>query len=168
MNTANQVSTDAREIESGGSTVPMNLYETTTLSFRGETPLIGFKMIKSRAFWGGIGAEVSESFEVTEMDMTQDTFFASARHTLVPDAHEMPDPHSVFDRIKAGPGDLVGIQVKNSFNGTWTTDATWHKLLEKDIKHHKSFTGSFEVEDTLKFHENRAPERGLHPCGIDC
>ena len=67
------------------------------------------------------------------------------------------------------PSHLIGIETKNSFNGTWGTDATWHKIFYKDIKAHEMFTGTFEAEKTIKFHENPVPERVNVPCeGIDC
>ena len=67
------------------------------------------------------------------------------------------------------PSQLVGIDTKNTFNGTWGTDATWHKIFYKDIKAHEMFTGSFEAEKTIKFHENPVPENEQPACaGIDC
>ena len=67
------------------------------------------------------------------------------------------------------PSHLIGIETKNSFNGTWGTDATWHKIFYKDIKAHEMFTGTFEAEKTIKFHENPVPEKINIPCeGIDC
>ena len=68
------------------------------------------------------------------------------------------------------PAHLIGIETKNTFNGTWGTDAKWHKIFYKDIKAHEMFTGKFEAEKTIKFHENPVPEKEGHiPCeGIDC
>jgi hypothetical protein len=67
------------------------------------------------------------------------------------------------------PSHLIGLETKNSFNGTWGTDATWHKIFYKDIKAHEMFTGVFEAEKTIKFDENPVPERIRVPCeGIDC
>ena len=67
------------------------------------------------------------------------------------------------------PSHLIGLETKNSFNGTWGTDATWHKIFYKDIKAHEMFTGVFEAEKTIKFHENPVPDRIRAPCeGIDC
>jgi hypothetical protein len=67
------------------------------------------------------------------------------------------------------PTHLVGMESKNTFNGTWGTDATWHKIFYKDIKAHEMFTGTFEAEKTIKFHENPVPEKINAICGgIDC
>ena len=59
------------------------------------------------------------------------------------------------------PSHLIGLETKNSFNGTWGTDAKWHKIFYKDIKAHEMFTGTFEAEKTIKFHENPVPERTM-------
>jgi hypothetical protein len=67
------------------------------------------------------------------------------------------------------PAHLIGIETKNSFNGTWGTDAKWHRIFYKDIKAHEMFTGQFEAEKTIKFHENPVPEKLQAACdGIDC
>jgi hypothetical protein len=67
------------------------------------------------------------------------------------------------------PSHLVGVVTKNTFNGTWGTDAKMHKIFYKDIKAHEMFTGKFEASKTLKFHENPVPEAIQAPCaGVDC
>jgi len=67
------------------------------------------------------------------------------------------------------PTHLIGIDTKTSFNGTWGTDAKWHKIFYKDIKAHEMFTGTFEAEKLIKFHENPVPEKEKKPCeGVDC
>ena len=79
------------------------------------------------------------------------------------------DQEAVAALMGNNPAHLVGIETKNSFNGTWGTDATWHRIFYKDIKAHEMFTGTFEAEKVLKFHENPVPERQHMPCeGIDC
>ena len=77
------------------------------------------------------------------------------------------------DRVAALMGNnaahVIGMDTKNSFNGTWGTDATWHKIFYKDIKAHEMFSGVFEAEKLIKFHENPVPEKEKVPCdGIDC
>jgi hypothetical protein len=70
------------------------------------------------------------------------------------------------------PSHMVGIDTKNSFNGTWGVDAKWHQIFYKDIKLHEQFTGTFEAEKMVKFHENPVPEEDRdyqNPCkDIDC
>jgi len=147
-----------------GSAVPLNLFENTRITYSGKTPMVGFKYIHSKSFWGGIGAEVTEMFSVTEMEREGSTYFASTNP-----ASYMTDPKKIAEMLATSPVHTVGIQTKNSFNGTWQTDAKMHKLLSKDVKVHEAFTGKFEVEKTLKFHENPVEEKRRTGCdGIDC
>jgi hypothetical protein len=67
------------------------------------------------------------------------------------------------------PAHLIGLETRNSFNGTWGTDASMHKIFYKDIKAHEMFSGIFEAEKTIKFHETPVPEKDRAVCdGIDC
>lgn len=147
-----------------GSAVPLNLLEDTKLTYSGKTPMIGTKYIHSKSFWGGIGAEVTENFAVTEMEREGRTFFASTNP-----ASYMTDPKKIAEILAVSPVHTVGIETKNAFNGTWETDARMHKLLSKDVKVHESFTGKFEVQKLLKFHENPVAEKPRTGCeDIDC
>ncbi len=146
------------------SAVPLNLVESNRLTYSGKTPLVGFKHIKSNAFWGGTGAEITESFAVTEMDRVESTYFASTNP-----ASYITDPKKIAKMLKGSPVHAVGMSTKNTFNGTWTTDSRMHKFMSKDIKSHESFTGTFDVSKQIKFHENPVPELQEIGCeGIDC
>ncbi|MDM7940364.1 MAG: hypothetical protein QUS07_08485 [Methanothrix sp.] len=167
-----------------------NLVETTKMTYSGATPLTGGKYLHSKEFYGGIGANVQEMFSVNEMEKDETAFFAS---TTPYHGHGNVSPENLAKELKnAGrnttlvnqlmttdardsapaeyiPSHLIGIETKNSFNGTWGTDATWHKIFYKDIKAHEMFTGTFEAEKTIKFHENPVPDKINPPCmGIDC
>jgi hypothetical protein len=174
----------------------LNLYETSKMTYAGETPLVGGKYLHSKNFYGGIGADIQEMFAVNEMEKEQETFFTSTTpydlhkdmHNKSPEGYSGRDnyPESPEQLIKAlehagrdtervdhlmgnNPAHLIGIDTKNSFNGTWGTDAKWHKIFYKDIKAHEMFTGKFEAEKLLKFHEYPVPEKEQAPCaGIDC
>jgi hypothetical protein len=147
-----------------GSSVPLNLWEGTKLVYSGKTPLVGMKYIHSKAFWGGIGAEVTETYSVTEMEQDGSTFFASTNP-----ASYLTDPKKIKEAMANSPVHTVAIQTRNAFNGTWTTDAKMHKFLSKDVKVHESFTGRFEVEKLTKFHENPVAEKSSLGCDdIDC
>lgn len=147
-----------------GSTVPLNLWESNKLTYSGKTPMVGMKYIHSKAFWGGIGAEITETFSVTEMERVDSSYFASTNP-----ASYITDPKKIEELLRASPVHTVGMQTKNSFNGTWQTDARMHKMFFKDIKVHESFTGTFEVEKTIKFRESPAEEKIQSGCdGIDC
>jgi hypothetical protein len=67
------------------------------------------------------------------------------------------DESKVAELMGNDPARVIGIEIKNSFNGTWGTDANWHKMLNKDIKSHARFTGKFEAEKIIKFRENPVP-----------
>jgi hypothetical protein len=169
----------------GGNKSGFNLIETTKLTYAGETPLTGGKYLHSKAFYGGIGADVQEMFSVNEMEKDETSFFAS---TTPYQPKKNVSPENLIAKLKeAGrnttavedlmtasneiyvPSHLIGIETKNSFNGTWGTDAKWHKIFYKDIKAHEMFTGTFEAEKLIKFHENPVPDRIHAPCeGIDC
>jgi len=168
----------------GSNESAFNLFQTTKLTYAGETPLTGGKFLNSKAFYGGIGANVQELFSVNEMEQDQTAFFASTTPYESPygKPEDLPgflknagrDTAAVEKLMTAengvyNPAHLIGLETKNSFNGTWGTDASWHKIFYKDIKAHEMFTGVFEAEKTIKFHENPVPERTRVPCeGIDC
>jgi len=160
MDSMNDVSTHAASIDGmvNGSSTPLNLYETTRMAYSGTTPLVGAKYLHSDAFWGGIGAEVQETFAVTEMEKTQTAYFASTD----PATH-ITDPIEAAKLREASPVHLTAMDTKTSFNGTWQTDASWHKIFYKDIQVHQSFTGEFDVEKLLKFHEDPGTDALLNP-----
>jgi hypothetical protein len=79
------------------------------------------------------------------------------------------DQTKVAELMGSNPSHVIGIDTKNTFNGTWGTDASWHKIFYNDIKSHESYTGKYEVEKSLKFHENPVPENLQTECAdIDC
>jgi hypothetical protein len=147
-----------------GPAVPLNLWEGNKLTYSGKTPMVGAKYIHSKAFWGGIGAEITETFSVTEMEREGSSYFASTNP-----ASYITDPKRIEEMLKASPVHTVGIQTKNSFNGTWQTDARMHKMFSKDLKVHESFTGKFDVEKMIRFRESPVEEKKQSGCeSIDC
>ena len=147
-----------------GSSVPLNLYESSKLTFSGKTPMVGMKYIHSKAFWGGIGAEIAETFSVTEMEREGSSYFASTNP-----ASYMTDARRIEEMLKASPVHTVATQTRNSFNGTWQTDARMHKMFSKDLKVHEFFSGQFEVQKMIKFHESPREEKKHSGCSsIDC
>ena len=102
-------------------------------------------------------------------------YMAQTTHSITPEQliKELKDAGRDTARVAAlmgnNPAHVIGLETTNSFNGTWGTDATWHKIFYKDIKAHELFSGTFEAEKTIKFHENPVPEKIRPPCdGIDC
>jgi len=127
----------------------VNFFENTKLTYDGETPLQGGKFINSKAFYGGIGANIQEMFSVNQMEKDQTAFFGSTVNSSI--VH------------------TVGLNTLNSFNGTWGTDSSMHKIFYKDIKSHELFSGEFEVQKEIKFHEAPILEGRICPCaGVDC
>ena len=172
----------------------LNLFEKEKLTYNAKkAPLTGGKYLNSKAFYGGIGADVQEMFSVNQMEKEQTSFFSSTANL---DNGSPNTQHAMNARLKAAgladqawgndynvsrnmtnsrgtvdPAHMIGIDTKNSFNGTWGVDAKWHKIFYKDIKLHEQFTGTFEAEKMVKFHENPVPEEDDHqnPCkDIDC
>lgn len=166
LESENAISEKASKIQRslGNNTTSLNLYEDTKLTYSGETPLSSGKYLESMEFFGGIGARIQEAFSVDEIEMDQQTFFASTD----PTSNEVDQNKS--DQLRnASSTHLVALETRNTFNGTWDTDAIWHKIFYKDVKAHEMFTGTFEAEKLIKFHENPAPEEEHNACrGIDC
>jgi hypothetical protein len=186
----------------------LNLFEKTKLTYKARNaPLTGSKFLNSKAFYGGIGADVHEMFSVNQMEKDQTTFFASTAPNTPKKPCNPPNPAdssisdypsylypltpvdpsmqyypllgftqpsetpetSTGEAIVNNPVHMIGIDTKNSFNGTWGVDAKWHKIFFKDIKLHELFTGTFEAEKLIKLHECPVPEIAESPCkGIDC
>ena len=102
-------------------------------------------------------------------------YMAAPTHTITPEQliKELKDAGRDTNRVAElmgnDPAHVIGLETKNTFNGTWGTDATWHKIFYKDINAHEMFSGTFEAEKTIKFHENPVPEQDRPVCdGIDC
>ncbi|MGE5373372.1 MAG: hypothetical protein ACM3KS_00165 [Phycisphaerales bacterium] len=147
-----------------GTSVPLNLYQTASITYSGKTPLVGIKHIKSNSFYGGIGAEINEYFSVTELERVDKTFFASTDP-----ASYMTDPKKIAQALGVSPVHSVGAETKQSFNGTWITDSKMHKIFSKDVKIHEAFAGKYDVQKMLKFHENPSAEKLEKACDdIDC
>jgi uncharacterized repeat protein (TIGR01451 family) len=167
----------------GGNESTLNLYESTKLTYSGDQLLQGEKFLHSRALYGGIGAQVREAFSVQEIEREEVSFFAQTmpyqpREGLknfrkgLESAGRDTEMVETLMKTREGisnPAYLLGLETKNTFNGTWGTDASWHKLFFKDIKAHEMFKGNFEAEKQIKFHEYPIEEKKVLACdGIDC
>ncbi|MFB3765925.1 MAG: hypothetical protein ACE14P_11865 [Methanotrichaceae archaeon] len=131
----------------------LNLFENLKLAYSGSVPLVGEKGLSS-----AIGAYIQENFNVNEIEKEQTAFITST-------GNKSRTGHLPY----YNPVHTMGINTKNTFNGTWGTDTKWHKMLSRDIKSHEMFSGKFEAEKLIKFHENPISEKKTPPCsGIDC
>ena len=134
---------------SGTTLQKLNFYENTKLEFRGETPLVGSKSIRSIERYGGIGANIHENFSVRRMEADQTMFLGQTSNSTI--------------------RRTVGSNTLTSFEGMWGTVSGLHKIFYKDIKRRELFAGEFEVQRELKFHENPVDEPRICPCGgVDC
>jgi hypothetical protein len=148
----------------GNKTVPLNFYEDTAMEYSGSTPLTGGKSLNSNQFYGGIGADIDEYFSVNQLEKKQTSFFASTD----PNTHTTNATEAAILK-KESPVHLVGIDTKNSFNGTWGTGSVWHEMFKKDFRDHQLLTGIFETEKLIKFHKKPVFMPHEDVCeGIDC
>ncbi len=174
-----------RSIESvnDGKESTLNLYENSRLTYSGNNPLQGEKYLHSESLYGGTGANVREAFSVQDMEKEEVSFFAQTMPYQPYDGLKNfrkgiekagRDIKKVDELMKtkegiSNPAYLLGLQVKNTFNGTWGTDASWHKIFYKNIKAHEMFSGNFEVEKQIKFHQYPVKDKREMACnGIDC
>ncbi len=86
----------------GGDKSQLNLYESTKLTYAGDTPLVGAKHMQSKEFYGGIGATIDENFAVFEMEKDQTAFFVST----APTTRKWPDG-SCEPGLSAASGTLL-------------------------------------------------------------
>jgi hypothetical protein len=170
----------------GGNKSALNLIDSEKLTYSGTTPLTGGRYLESKEFYGGIGANVQEMYSVNEMEKDQTTYFSSTTpynpNGMTPeqavqalkaagrDQNEVQGLMSNFgDGSVLNPAHVVGMDTKATFNGTWGIDAALRQIFYKDIKAHEIFTGQFEAEKSIKFHDNPMPEKTQNACdGIDC
>jgi hypothetical protein len=144
-----------RRIESINQThnLSLNLFQNIKLTYLGTSPLVGANSLAS-----AIGGIVAEKFAVNRMNRDQTTFVASTK-----------DSNNSITIQASNPVHLMGINTKNSFDGIWGTDSTWHEMLSKDVKSHEMFKGTFDIEKLIKFHESPVPEKEESTCeGVDC
>ena len=111
----------------------VNLFEESKITYSGETPLVGDRLLHSKAFYGGIGSKVSETFSVQEMEGELKSYMGET--TTATGAH------------------LVGMDTRSAFNGTWGTETSWHKIFDKNIESRQILSGKFEVDRKTKLHE---------------
>lgn len=115
----------------------LNLYESLKLAYSGLAPLVGEKSLSS-----SIGARIKESFTVNEMQKEQTAFISSTGSKT-----------ESGEELYQNPVHTIGLDTRNAFNGTWGTDSKWHKKFSRDIKLHEKFSGKFEADKLIKFHE---------------
>jgi hypothetical protein len=121
----------------------VNLFDDSKITYSGETPLMGDKLLHSKAFYGGIGSKVRETFSVQEMEGELKSYMGET--TTASGAH------------------LVGMDTKSAFEGTWGTETSWHKIFDKNIESRQTLSGKFEVDRKTKLHE-----RAIYKSTLEC
>jgi hypothetical protein len=119
----------------------ITLFEHLKLTYSGSTPLVGENHIAST-----VGGDVEENFIVNKIERYHEALVAS---TIDKSAKSVNASNNSLDVMSVG--------IKNSFEGSWSTDATWSEMLSKNITAHEALKGKFEVEKSFKFLEKSYP-----------
>jgi hypothetical protein len=82
--------------------------------------------------------DVGEDFSVNKIERDHDAFVALEDEPTT----AVSDDNTV---------DILDVDIKNSFESTRSTDATWQEMLSKNIKTHGTLKGKFEVEKSFRF-----------------
>ncbi len=125
----------------GTSPKKLNFYDNVKMIYDGITPLEGGKFLNSRGLYGGIDANVIETFSVNRIEKDQTAYFGSTENSSV--AH------------------TVGLDTLSDFTGTWGTNANMWKIFYKDISSDEEFSGNFSIQKEIKFHETDVPDREI-------
>ena len=137
---ANQLSRQTPDCngQNGTSLNNLNFIDDTKLIYNGSQPLTGSKVISSGRLYGGINADVKETFSFNQIEKDQKTFFGSTQNSTI--------------------NQTVGINTLSSFNGTWETNSSMTKMFYGSINSNQNFTGEFAIQTEVKFHES--PQKG--------
>ncbi len=136
-------------------------FEGDTLNLNAQ--LMGTARYNNPGFHGGMNAEVTENYFVSELQKDE-----TVKMTTTATYNETA--RNWAGGIKETPynANELNFDTKNAFKGQWGTDSSWKKVCSKDIKHHQFFSGDFQVDKNLIFKEEvtaRCP--GKEPHG-DC
>jgi hypothetical protein len=107
----------------------VNFTQRSDLVFEGGQ-LKGEKSLVSPAFYGGIGASVTERFNVSHVDKSETDMIRSINSS---------DNTLAFDADQA-------------FNGTWNIKTQYAQLFKK-MKGDQQYSGSFETQKNIKFQD---------------
>jgi hypothetical protein len=96
-----------------------------------------------------MGAGIDEAFRVDLMEKNQTTYFGST--TNATQAH------------------VVGMDTQSTFNGSMNSRERVHKMFDTKIDSDDTFSGRFDIEREVKFHQNATQVKAEPACeGIDC
>jgi len=117
----------------GTSDKTLNFVDDVKLVYNGTVPLMGGKLLRSDAFYGGIDADVMETYSLNQVEKDQKAFFGSTKNSTI--------------------NHTVGLDTLSSFNGSWKTNASMHKVFHGDMTSYQNFTGDFDVQKEIKIHK---------------
>jgi hypothetical protein len=113
-----------------------DFFQTKTIDFSGEW-IRGSSVYGSPSFYGGIGARVTEDYNVQELRKQETTTIKTT---------------SAVNQKQA-----LTYNTMNEFEGEWGTTVEWKKPWEKDVKHTEKYEGTFAVARNLIFEETVVP-----------
>jgi hypothetical protein len=106
-----------------------NFVEKKDLVFTGGN-LIGHQSVGSPAFDGGMGASVTERFNLTHVDRSETASVSSASYA----------------------NNTLNFKTEQAFNGTWDIQTKYARLFKK-IKADQQYTGSFQTQKEIQFQD---------------
>ena len=107
--------------------------------------LIGTESFKSSAVFGGVGAKVTESYDVQQMEFKSQNF----------------NLHQTGSQKR-----MAEFKTADNFTGFYLIDAKQMKPGQKNLKEHEEYLGSFEINRRILFRDRTTSGA---PCtGLDC
>jgi hypothetical protein len=93
--------------------------------------LKGQQMVESPNFQGGIGASVTERFNLSHVDKSEESMVSSASPI----------------------NNTLAFNTDQAFDGTWNIQTQYSKFYKK-IKANQQYTGSFQTQKKIKFQDD--------------
>lgn len=108
-----------------------NFTETKDLVFTGGS-LKGHKTVESPRFDGGMGASVSERYNLSHVDRSESSSISSTGYA----------------------NNSLNFKTEQAFNGTWNIQTKYAKLFKK-VKADQQYKGSFQTEKDIQFKDGK-------------
>jgi len=114
--------------------------------------LEGFATYSSPGFHGGLNAQVTETYDVWELQKDE-TVKMTTTATYNGTDRDCDEDWTTCGKYKAYNANELNYDSKNAFVGAWGTHSTWKKVCSKDVEHTQKFMGDFQVDKNLMFKE---------------
>ncbi len=115
----------------------------------GDGFLEGFAKYSSPSFHGGLNAQVTEIYDVRELQKCETVKMTT---TAQYDGNTRDNWEGCNGDTPYNANEL-NYDSQNAFLGEWGTYSTWKKVCSKDIEHKQKFMGDFQVDKNLIFKE---------------